>query len=87
MEKRPGDKLLELSIEGAIDALHNFEHVKETLDNDYCELMELLKEYKVPHVEMKLEEIVLSCFYLGLAKGMRFQHCAEHFINPENDVY
>ncbi|MBR3786461.1 MAG: hypothetical protein IKJ77_08660 [Firmicutes bacterium] len=87
MDKTPSGKLNEMTVEGAIDALHNFEHVRETLDNDYSELMELIEEYKVPHAEMKLEEIVFSCIYLGFAKGMRFQHCAEHFTNPNNDAY
>ena len=87
MDIKPSEKLNQMTVEGAIDALHNFEFIMENADNDYSELMELFKEYKVPNAEMKLEEIVFSCVYLGFAKGMRFQHCAEHFINPNNDVY
>lgn len=34
MDKTPSSKLNQMTVEGAIDALHNFEHVRETLDKE-----------------------------------------------------
>ena len=87
MEKKPSERLFHLTVEGGINALHNFEGVKEVADRDYDELIELLKEYEAPYIEAKLGDIIYSCLCLGFAEGMRFQHCAEHFINPDNDQF
>ncbi|MBR5316137.1 MAG: hypothetical protein IKU44_05030 [Firmicutes bacterium] len=85
MCKKPSGKLNQLTVEGAVNALHNYEYIKEVMDNDFNELVEILKEHNVPHAETKLEDIIYHCMYLGFAKGMRFQHCAEYFINPDNE--